>query len=272
MIRIENLHKSFDGLKVLQDVSFEVGKGEILALIGGSGSGKSVLLKHIARLMRPERGRIFIDGRDLGSLKGKELEEVRSRLGFIFQGGALFDSLTVYENVAFPLREKTELSENEIREKVLNELDQVGLKAAENKYPAQISGGMAKRVSLARSLVRNPEIMLIDEPTTGLDPVTSHQILTLIDSCHKRLGFTGIIVTHALIKVFEIVQKVAMLHEGKILAVGTPDEILSSTDPVVQEFVTFSFECPFPIPDYISSRRGTALRQITSGKGKRGIL
>jgi phospholipid/cholesterol/gamma-HCH transport system ATP-binding protein len=272
MIRVENLHKSFDGLKVLQGVSFEVGKGEILALIGGSGSGKSVLLKHIARLMRPERGRILIHNKDIGFLKGKEMEEVRSRFGFLFQGGALFDSLTVYENVAFPLREKTDLSEEEIRKRVLNELEQVELLGTENKYPAQISGGMAKRVSIARSLMRNPEIMLIDEPTSGLDPVTSHHILNLIDSCHKRLGFTGIIVTHALIKVFEIVQKVAMLHEGKILAIGTPEEILSSEDPIVQQFVTFSFECPFPIPDYLSSRRETALWRISGEKSKKGTL
>jgi phospholipid/cholesterol/gamma-HCH transport system ATP-binding protein len=256
MIRVENLHKSFDGLRVLQGVSFRVDKGEILALIGGSGSGKSVLLKHISRLIWPDRGKIFIDGKEISSLGRRELEEVRSRFGFLFQGGALFDSLTVYENVAFPLREKTELSEAEIRERVLNELDQVGLKGTEDKYPAQISGGMVKRVSLARSMVRNPEIMLIDEPTSGLDPVTSHHILNLIDSCHKRLQFTGIIVTHALIKVFEIVQKVAMLHEGKILTVGTPDEILSSKDPIVREFVTFSYECPFPLQMDHSFQKG----------------
>jgi phospholipid/cholesterol/gamma-HCH transport system ATP-binding protein len=253
MIRVENLHKSFDGLRVLRGVSLQVEKGEILALIGGSGSGKSVHLKHITRLIWPDRGRIFIDEKEIRSMRRRELEEARGRFGFLFQGGALFDSLTVYENVAFPLREKTDLSEEEIREKVFHELDQVGLKGTENKYPAQISGGMVKRVSLARSLVRNPEIMLIDEPTSGLDPVTSHHILNLIDSCHKRLGFTGIIVTHALIKVFEIVQKVAMLHEGRILIVGTPDEVLSSKDPIVREFVTFSYECPFPIPKDQSS-------------------
>jgi phospholipid/cholesterol/gamma-HCH transport system ATP-binding protein len=247
MIKVVDLHKSFDGLKVLQGVSFEVKKGEILALIGGSGSGKSVLLKHIARLFWPDRGRIFIDDKNLRKLRHAELEEIRSRFGFLFQGGALFDSMTVYENVAFPLREKTRLTEGQIRGKVLAELEQVGLGGSEKKYPAQISGGMIKRVALARCLVRNPEIMLIDEPTSGLDPVTSHHILNLIHSCHQRLGFTGIIVTHALIKVFEIVQKVAMLHEGSIRIMGPSEEILSSKDPIVREFVTFSYECPAPI-------------------------
>ncbi len=247
MIRVVDLHKSFDGLKVLQGVSFEVKKGEILALIGGSGSGKSLLLKHVARLIWPDRGQVFIDDKNLRKLSRAELEETRSRFGFLFQGGALFDSMSVYDNVAFPLREKTSLSEDQIREKVLNELEQVGLADSENKYPAQISGGMVKRVAIARSLVRNPEIMLIDEPTSGLDPVTSHHILNLIHSCHQRLGFTGIIVTHALIKVFEIVQKVAMLYEGRILIMGPPEEILSSKDPIVRQFVTFSYECPAPI-------------------------
>jgi len=247
MIKVVDLHKSFDGLKVLEGVSFEVKKGEILALIGGSGSGKSVLLKHVARLIWPDRGRVFIADKNIRKLSRTELEESRSRLGFLFQGGALFDSMTVYENVAFPLREKTALNEDQIRESVLNELKQVGLEGSENKYPAQISGGMAKRVALARCLVRNPEIMLIDEPTSGLDPVTSHHILNLIHSCHQRLAFTGIIVTHALIKVFEIVQKVAMLNDGRILIAGPPAEILSSKDPIVREFVTFSYECRAPI-------------------------
>jgi len=247
MIRVDDLHKSFDGLKVLQGVSFEVKKGEILALIGGSGSGKSVLLRHVARLISPDRGRVFIDSQNLRKLGRSQLEGIRSRFGFLFQGGALFDSMTVYENVAFPLREKTSLTEDQIRGKVLDGLEQVDLRGSEDKYPAQMSGGMVKRVALARCLVRNPEIMLIDEPTSGLDPVTSHHILNLIHSLHQRLGFTGIIVTHELIKVFEIVQKVAMLHEGRILIIGPPEEILSSKDPVVQQFVTFSYECPAPV-------------------------
>jgi phospholipid/cholesterol/gamma-HCH transport system ATP-binding protein len=244
MIKVESIHKSFDGLEVLRGATLEVAKGEILALIGRSGYGKSVLLKHVAGLMRPDQGCVLIDGKDVGSLRGKELEQVRSRFGFVFQNGALFDSLTVFENVAFPLREKTKLSEQEIKSRVLSILDEVGLTATENKYPAQISGGMIRRTALARALVRSPEIMLFDEPTTGLDPIIGRTILNLIDSSHRRFGFTGIIVTHEIPKVFDIVQKVAMLHEGRILIVASPQGILSSSDPVVQQFISGSIEGP----------------------------
>ena len=244
MIKIEDLYKSFDGLEVLRGVSFQVEKGEILALIGRSGDGKSVLLKHVAGLIRPDRGHVFIDGNDMCCLRGKKLEEIRRRFGFLFQSGALFDSLTVYENVAFPLREKTKLSEEQIRKKVLDMLDQVDVIGAENKYPAEISGGMIRRAALARALVREPDIMLFDEPTTGLDPIIAHHIINLIQSCHKRLKFTGIIVTHEIPKTFEIVEKVALLYEGKILTVETPAEILSSDDPIVHQFITGSIEGP----------------------------
>ena len=244
MIRVEDLYKSFDGLEVLRGVSFQVETGEILALIGKSGYGKSVLLKHIAGLIRPDRGHVFVDGNDMCCLKGKKLGKIRSRFGFLFQSGALFDSMTVYENVAFPMREKTRLSEGEIREKVLDILDQVELNGAENKYPAQISGGMIKRAALARSLIRNPEIMLFDEPTTGLDPIISCAILNLINSLHQRLGFTGIIVTHEIMNVFKFVQKAAMLHEGKILAVETPEKMQSSSNPAIQQFITGCVDGP----------------------------
>jgi len=244
MIKIENLYKSFEGLEVLKGISFQVEKGEILALIGGSGHGKTVILKHVAGLMKPVRGGIYINSKDIYSLGGNELEQLRSHLGFLFQSGALFSSLTVFDNVAFPLREKTRLKEKEIREKVLSVLEQVGLRGAEDKYPAQISGGMIKRTALARSLVRDPEIMLFDEPTTGLDPVIAHTILDLIKSVHKDLGFTGIIVSHELSRVFQIVQKVAMLHEGVILFVGTPEEIMVSRDPIVRQFITEALRVP----------------------------
>ena len=244
MIEVEDLHKSFDGLEVLRGASIRIEKGEILALIGRSGYGKSVLLKHIAGLMKPDRGRVFVDGEDICCFSGKELERMRSRFAFLFQSGALFDSLTVFENVAFPLREKTKLSDGEITQRVLYELDQVGLAGAEHKYPAEISGGMIKRAALARALVREPEIMLFDEPTTGLDPIISHAILNLIDSCHNRLNFTGIIVTHQIPRIFDIVQKVAMLHEGVVLIAGSPEEILSSKDPVVQQFIHGNIEGP----------------------------
>ena len=244
MIKMENLYKSFDGLEVLKGVSLQVERGEILALIGGSGHGKTVILKHVAGLMKPDRGRVYINGKDLYLLRGNELEQLRGHLGFLFQSGALFSSLTVFDNVAFPLREKTRFSEQEIREKVITVLEEVGLRGAEDKYPAQISGGMIKRTALARSLVRNPEIMLFDEPTTGLDPVIAHTILDLITSVQKNLGFTGMIVSHELSRVFQIVQKVAMLHEGVILFVGTPEEIMESRDPVVRQFITEALRVP----------------------------
>jgi phospholipid/cholesterol/gamma-HCH transport system ATP-binding protein len=242
MIKIEDLHKSFNGVEVLKGVSLEVEKGELLALIGRSGFGKSVLLKHVAGLLQPDRGRILVDDQDLCRLRGRALIRVRNRLGFLFQSGALFDSMTIFDNVAFPLREKTKLSEEEIREKVKEELEQVGLLGSEEKYPSQMSGGMVKRASLARSLVEEPEIMLIDEPTTGLDPLTGQTILNLIDACHKRLQFSGIMVTHEVPKVFEIVNKVVMLHEGRVIFAGTPKEILSSEDQTVQTFVAAGAE------------------------------
>lgn len=237
MITLENIHKSFNGTEVLKGISFEVEKGQIVALIGRSGYGKSVLLKHMAGLIKPDRGRILVDGRDICTLRGNALFELRSRLGFLFQSGALFDSMTIFDNVAFPLREKSKLSEGELRKRVYSELEQVGLMGSEDKYPSQISGGMVKRASLARALIEDPEIMLFDEPTTGLDPITGRNILNLIQSSHDRLRFTGIIVTHEIPRVLEIVDKVAMLHEGVLAFFGTPEEILNSTDPVVRPFV-----------------------------------
>ena len=237
MIKIDDLHKLFDGKEILRGVSLGIEKGEVVALIGGSGSGKSVLLKHVVGLMKPDRGRVIIDGMDVNALRVRDLLRLRDRLGFLFQGGALFDSMTVFENVAFPLKEKTRLDNKLISERVLNELEHVGLSGSEHKYPSQISGGMVKRAALARALVMDPEIMLFDEPTTGLDPVIGAAILNVIDSCHRRLSFTGIIVTHEIPKVFDIVDRVAMLHEGVIWAEGTPKELMSSGEPIVHAFV-----------------------------------
>ena len=237
MIRIEDIHKSFDGNEVLRGVSLEIKKGEVIALIGGSGCGKSVLLKHVIGLMRADRGRVVVDGKDMNMLSGREMINLRNRLGFLFQGGALFDSLTVFENVAFPLKEKTKLSNQIIRERVFKELEHVGLSDSEYKYPSQMSGGMVKRAALARSLVMDPEIMLFDEPTTGLDPVMGLAILELIDACRRRLSFTSIIVTHEIPEIFQIVDRVAMLHEGVVLCEGTPQDFFSSGDPMVRAFV-----------------------------------
>ena len=237
MITVDDLHKSFNGLHVLRGASFRVEPGELLALIGASGEGKSVLLKHIPGLMRPDRGRVLVDGLEVGLLRGRQLERLRSRLGFLFQNGALFDSLSVYDNVAFPLREKLRLGEAECRRRVLHQLEQVGLTEAAEKLPAELSGGMARRAALARALVAEPEMMLFDEPTTGLDPVIKVSILNLIADCHRRHGFSGIIVSHDVPEVFTIVQRVVFLHDGVVRSVGTPAEIMASQDAVVREFM-----------------------------------
>lgn len=244
MIHLENIHKSFNGTEVLRGVSFDVDKGEIVALIGRSGYGKSVLLKHMAGLMKPDSGRILVDGQDITRLRGRQLFKLRARLGFLFQSGALFDSMTIFDNVAFPLREKTKLSETELRKRVQSQLEQVGLIGSEEKFPSQLSGGMMKRASLARALIEEPEIMLFDEPTTGLDPITGRNILKLIESCHRRLRFSGIIVTHEIPRVLEIVDKVAMLHDGIIVFFGSPEEILTSDDPLVKPFLHVEGEGP----------------------------
>lgn len=237
MILIENLWKTFGNQEVLRGVSLQVKTGEFVALVGMSGCGKSLLLRHLVRLMRPDKGRVLVDGQDVAKMPREELERLRSRIGFVFQSGALFDSDTVFDNVAFPLREKTRWSETKIRNKVLEELDLVGLKDAEHKYPAQLSGGMRKRVALARTLVRAPEIVLFDEPTTGLDPIVVNSILHLFNSVHKRLNLTGILVSHEIPQIFGIVQKVAMLYEGQIIAVESPETIGTSQNPVLDQFI-----------------------------------
>lgn len=238
MIAIENLHKSFNSRIVLRGVTLQVKQGEILAVIGGSGAGKSVLLKHIAALMMPDRGSILVDGITVPALSGKQLEAYRARLGFLFQGGALFDSMTVYENVSFPLHEKTRLKEKDIRDKVHEMLGHVGLRDEGDKFPAELSGGMKKRAALARALITSPEIMLFDEPTTGLDPIGVNNVFQYIQSTHKHHGFTGLIVTHEIPKIFSIVQRVALLIDGTIAAAGTPDEIQASDDPVLRHFLS----------------------------------
>jgi phospholipid/cholesterol/gamma-HCH transport system ATP-binding protein len=199
--------------------------------------------------MRPDQGRVFVDGQDIGKLRGGRLAALRERFGFLFQGGALFDSMTVFDNVAFPLREKTRWEDEMVREKATKELEHVGLSGAEEKYPSQISGGMVKRAALARALVTEPEIMLFDEPTTGLDPVIGLSILRLIDSCHKRLSFTGVIVTHMIPTAFQIADKVVMLHEGVVWAEGIPEDILSSSDSKVQAYVGNNLDLSAPEPE-----------------------
>lgn len=247
MIEVVDLYKSFNDHAVLKGINLRVDTGKTLALIGGSGKGKSVLLKIIIGLMRPDRGRVLIDNQDISRLRGKALKRLKERCGIVFQGGALFDSLTVFENIAFPLEEKTRMKASQIRDTVMRELARVGLSGAENKYPAEISGGMKKRVALARCLVMNPEIVLFDEPTTGLDPLIGKAIHKLIRECQKSLNFTAIIVTHEIPAIFSMVDRVAMLFDGKILAEGAPEEIETSGDPVIHQFIHGELEGPIAI-------------------------
>jgi len=242
MIKVQNLNKELGGTTVFKNLSLEVERGEFLALIGKSGDGKSVLLKHLAGLMQPDSGSVVVEGYDLCCLKRRQRETLRRKFGFVFQNGALFDSLTVYDNVAFPLRENTKLDEKTIRNKVMDELQQVELPGAENKYPAELSGGMIKRVALARSLITEPEFMFFDEPCTGLDPLIGEGILNLIHECWKSRGFTGIIVTHQYEPIFQIVNKVALLYDNTIYATGSPDEIKTSDNSVVQSFLHSKFK------------------------------
>ncbi len=247
MIRVVNLHKSFGSQRVLTGVNLEIPDGAIYAIIGGSGAGKSCLLKHVIGLLRADRGEVWVDGEKLSALRGRALNRVRARFGMLFQGGALFDSLSVYDNVAFPLREKTRLSEQDIREKVHERLAQVGLPGADKKFPSELSGGMRKRAALARALVSEPEILLFDEPTTGLDPIRVNAIHQLILDLHRLLHFTAVVVSHEIPEIFSLATHVAMLHKGEIVAAGTALEMQASTNPVVQQFISGRIDGPIEI-------------------------
>ncbi len=247
MIKIVNLHKSFGKQKVLNGVDLRVADGELIAIIGESGGGKSVLLRHLIGLLKPDRGRIEVEGEDITKVKGRKLDEIRAKFGVVFQGGALFDSLTVYENVAFPLREKTRLTRKAIDDKVREALEDVGLGGMEGKYPAEISGGMKKRVALARALITEPKIVLFDEPTTGLDPIILHSIHKLIKDTHKKYGFTGVMISHDIPEIFHVADRIAFLYKGMIEVEGTPREIRFSTDPVVRQFIRGSLRGPIEI-------------------------
>ncbi len=244
MIELIDLHKRFGQQQVLKGLNLTVPSGQITAIIGRSGGGKSVLLKHLIGLVRPDRGKVMVDGVHLGPLRGPALDQVREKFGVLFQGGALFDSLTVLENVAFPLREKTRMAETEIVERALERLESVGLADMGHKYPAELSGGMRKRVALARALIRDPQIILFDEPTTGLDPVLLNSIHRLIMDTHKRFGFTALVVSHEIPEIFDIAQNVAMLHDGVIVEHGSPEAITASANPAVRQFVTGAAEGP----------------------------
>lgn len=236
-IRIEALNKRFATQPVLRGVDLQIGSGELMVIIGRSGGGKSVLLRHMLGLVRPDAGRILMDGQDLTLLRGRALDRVRERFGVVFQGGALFDSLTVFENVLFPIREKSRLPLDALVPRVKEALAQVGLADMGHKFPAEISGGMRKRVAIARALVTEPQVIFLDEPTTGLDPILVNSIHHLIVELHRKFNFTAVMVSHEIPEIFRIANRVAMLHDGRIREVGTPAEVEGSQDPVVRQFI-----------------------------------
>ncbi len=238
MIEIVNLQKRFGDNYVLRGIDLVINEGESLAIIGRSGCGKSVLLKHIVALLEPDDGYVKFEGKIVHQLEREELYEIRKRFGFLFQGSALFDSMTVEENVSLPLVENDlGFTKKEIKKIVSEKLELVGLPNTQNLKPAELSGGMKKRVGLARALVTNPDYILYDEPTTGLDPIMSDSIDELIKELNQKITITSIIVTHDMFSVKNVADKIAMIHEGKIYFTGTPNEVLESTDTVIQKFI-----------------------------------
>lgn len=246
-IRVVNLHKSFEGTQVLRGVDLEVRQGESMVVIGGSGSGKTVLIKCIIGLIQPDEGEIYVDGVEITSLNEKEMNEVRKKFGMLFQWGALFDSMTVWENVGFGLRYKKDLKEEEIKRIASEKLALVGLKNIEDLMPSELSGGMRKRVSLARAIAIEPEILLYDEPTTGIDPIMADAINDLIIQMRERLNVTSIAITHDMKSAYKIGDRIAMLYQGKIIEVGTPEEIRISSNPIVKQFVEGKSEGPIRV-------------------------
>ena len=244
MIKIKNVHKSFGDNRVLSGVNLEIEDGETITIIGGSGCGKSVLLKHIVGLLKPEVGEIEVDGQEITRLGIEELAEVQKKFGVLFQGAALFDSLTVGENIAFGLRMLTDLGEREIRRRASEKLSMVGLEGIEELMPAELSGGMKKRVALARAIAMNPEYILYDEPSTGLDPIMADVINNLILDLQEKLKISSIAVTHDMVTAYKISDRIAMLYEGRIEEIGTPQEIRETKNSVVRQFITGSSQGP----------------------------
>ena len=241
MIRFENVTKVLGGKTVLDALSFEVEKGETFVIVGPSGVGKSVTLKHMARLLTPDSGQVLVGGDNISQSVGRSLEEMRERFGYLFQGGALLAWLSVGDNVGLPLHERTRLAKDEIEEKVVKTLGLVGLGEDADKMPDEISGGMRKRAGLARAIVRDPEIVLYDEPTSGLDPVTARTIDALIESMRQQLGVTSVVVTHDLHSALSIGTRIAMLHDGTFVEVSAPDEFIQSKQPEVCRFLESQF-------------------------------
>lgn len=237
MIQIENLHKAFGQNKVLRGVDLRIDKGETLVVIGQSGSGKSILIKHLIGILKPDKGNIFINGVEITSLKEDELHAVTRQFGMLFQGAALFDSLTVGENVGFGLERYTDFSKEKIKELVKESLAKVGLYGIENLMPHELSGGMKKRVGLARAISYRPDIILYDEPSTGIDPIRADAINDLINIMKKELKITSVVITHDMVSAYKVADRIAMIYEGKIIETGTPEQIKNSTNPVVQQFI-----------------------------------
>jgi phospholipid/cholesterol/gamma-HCH transport system ATP-binding protein len=244
VISLQHIHKTLGGKEVLHDMTIDVERGESLVIVGGSGQGKSVTLKHIIGLMQPDKGHVIILGEDLCCMKPVQLNLFRRRFGMAFQEGALFDSMSVFENIAFPLRRNTKMSEKEIRARVEECLDLVHLAGVENKRPSELSGGMRRRVGFARAISLKPEILLFDEPTTGLDPVISDVIAELICEMDRTLNTTTVTITHDMKVAFKIADRVAMLYGGHIIEEGTPEAFQKSADPIVQQFIEGRAEGP----------------------------
>ena len=247
MIKITGLKKYFGPKRVLDGVNLEIERGKITVIIGRSGEGKSVLIKHIIGLLRPDEGQIFLEGQEITAMREKEFNEVRKRFGMLFQGAALFDSMTVGQNVGFPLKEHTDLNDEDIMKVVGEKLRRVGLTGVENLMPAELSGGMKKRVGLARAIVMDPEIVLFDEPTTGLDPIMSDSIADLVLDTQRSLKTTYILITHDIPFTYKIADKIAMLHEGRIVQEGTVDEMKKNPDPIIRQFLEGRAEGPIKV-------------------------
>jgi phospholipid/cholesterol/gamma-HCH transport system ATP-binding protein len=244
VIEVVDLWKSFGETQVLKGINLSIADGETFVVLGGSGSGKTVLMKHVIGLLRPDRGLVRVDGIEITALVGKELTEARQRFGMVFQGAALFDSMTVLDNVAFPLRERRgkRLSGAEVRQRVVEKLKVVDLgEEVLDRWPAELSGGMRKRVALARALVSDPRIVLYDEPTTGLDPITTEYVDEMIVHARERLGITSMVISHDIASAFRVADRVGVLYDGRLAAVGTPDEVRASPEPFVQRFLSTWF-------------------------------
>ncbi len=244
MIRIVDLHKAFGSNRVLQGIYLDIEKGETMVVIGRSGSGKSVLIKHLIGLLKPDRGEIFVDGVEITRLKDDELHKVTRKFGMLFQGSALFDSMTVAQNVGFGLERYSDYTPEQIKELVEESLAKVGLRGVEDLMPYELSGGMKKRVGLARAIAYRPEVILYDEPSTGIDPIRADAINNLINRMKQELRVTSIVITHDMASSYKVADRMAMLYQGKIIEIGTSEEIKDSTNPVVQQFIHGQAEGP----------------------------